>query len=335
MKPSKDNPVYSVYVTINNVKYDLTPALIRLDLSEQENQLAQVATIDLFNTLVDGKYLTGLLTVRNRVTVFANDGERSDEVFRGFIWARPYTSGLEDRELTLKCYDHLIYLQESEEAQYFSAGKSSKDVVSSLCSKWGVQLDWSYSTITHSKMALRGALSDIIMSDVLDLVKDRTGTKYVIRSEKDVMKVMGVGQNATVYSFKSKENAIQTRSESTMDGMTTKVVILGKADDDGRQPIEATVDGDTSTYGTLQKIISRNENTALADAKKEAEGILKESGQPFWDWQVRAPDIPWIRKGDKVYVNAGDIYDSTLIVASVSHISSSTKKEITMTLKRA
>ena len=334
MKPSKENPVYSVYVTINNVKYDLTPALISLDLSEQENQLAQSATIDLFNTLVDGKYLTGLLTVRNRVTIYANDGERSDEVFRGFIWARPYTSGLEDRELTLKCYDHLIYLQESEEAQYFSAGKSSKDVVSSLCSKWGVKLDWSYSTITHSKMALRGPLSDIIMSDVLDLVKDRTGAKYVIRSEKDVMKVMGVGQNSTVYSFKSKENAIQTRSESTMDGMITKVVILGKADDDGRQPVEATVDGDTSTYGTLQKIISRNENTALADAKKEAEGILKESGQPFWEWQVRAPDIPWIRKGDKVYVNAGDIYDSNLIVASVSHTISSTKKEITMTLKR-
>lgn len=334
MKASAKNPIYTVYINSGGTKYNVTPALIALDFSDQQKQLAQSVVVDLMNVRVGGSYLTGILKVRDRVFIYANDGDRNEEVFRGYVWTRSYGSSLDDREIRLKCYDSLIYLQESEDAAYFSAGKSSKDVMASLCTKWGIQMEYSYESITHSKLALRGNLSDIFMDDVLDLVKDRTGKKYVIRSEKDVMRVLPHGANATVYSFKAGENAISTTSECTMDGMITKVVILGKADDNDRQPVEATVSGQTGTYGTLQKLITRSENTSLADAKKEANSLLKEKGSPKWQFEVRAPDIPWIRKGDKVLVNAGDIVNSTLIAVSVDRTISSTKKEMTLTLER-
>lgn len=334
MKASAKNPVYTVYIVSGETKYNVSPAVINLDFSDQKKQLAQCVTIDLVNVKAGSRWLAGLVNVRDRVFIHANDGTRNEEVFRGYVWTRGYGSSLKDREIRLKCYDNLIYLQESEDSEYFSAGKSSKDVTSALCSKWGIKLEYSYESITHSKLALRGNLADIFTGDVLDLVKDRTGKKYVIRSEKDVMKVLPHGANDTVYSFKAGENAISTSSECTMAGMITKVVILGKADDNDRKPVEATVSGKTGQYGTLQKLINRSENTTLADAKKEANSILKEAGDPKWEFEVRAVDIPWIRKGDKVHINAGDIANSTLIAVGVDRTISSKKKEMVLTLEK-
>ena len=237
--------------------------------------------------------------------MYANDGSKKEEVFRGYVWNPTYRSGLTERTLKLKCYDNLIYFQESEHYAYFSKGKKTKDVCESICKDWGVKLKYTYESITHSKLPLRGNLSDIFTADLLDLVKDRKGTKYVILSEKDVMQIKPVGSNSTIYRFVAGENAIQTYSSCTMDGMVTKVVILGKADDNERQRVEATVKGKTDEYGTLQKVITRDENTSLSEAKKDAKSIIDEKGKPKWEYELHATDVPWIRKGDKVYVDAG------------------------------
>lgn len=115
-----------------------------------------------------------------------------------------------------------------------------------------------------------------------------------------------------------------------MDDMVTQVVITGKADEEGREPVEATVSGNTGQYGTIQQVISRDENTSLADAKAEAQGILDENGEPKWEYEIRVADIPWLRKGDKVFVAAGDIDNRELIVTGVSR--SISAKAATMTL---
>lgn len=334
MKASQGNPVYTVYIVDGNTKYDITPAVTSLDFSEQKKQMAQSVNIGVANVQFKGKWLTSILKVRQRVFIHANDGTKSGEVFRGYVWTRSYKANVSDRDITLKCYDNLIYFQESQEAEFFPDGKNTKDVVAALCEKWGVKLEYSYESITHSKLALRGTLSDLFTADILDLVVDRTSKKYVIRSEQDTMKVLTVGQNSTVYKIVAAQNAATTRSECTMDGMKTKVVILGKAADDGREPVEATVAGKTDQYGTLQEIISRDENTSLADAKKEAQGVLKNKGEPFWEYEILTPDIPWIRKGDRVYVNAGDIANKELIVWSVSRSIDAKKKTMTLTLEK-
>lgn len=334
MKATAERPIYSVYLISNGNKYDVTPALIGLDFSDQKNQMAQSATVRLMNIRVGTGWLAGMMRVRDRVFVYADDGSRNDEVFRGFIWSRSYESSLNDREIVLKCYDNLIYWQESQDAEYFSPGKSTKDILSALCAKWGVPLEYSYASITHSKLALRGNLADLVTDDILDLVKDRTGKKYVIRSQKDVVQIKSVGSNKTVYRFLAGQNAVRTNSVCTMDGMVTKVIILGKADDEDRQPVEAAVSGSTGAYGTLQKVINRSSNTALADAKKEAQSILKENGAPKWEYELTAPDIPWIRKGDKVYVNAGDIYNSYLIVTSLNRSIREKTCKMTLTMEK-
>lgn len=334
VKGTVDNPGYAVYIVSGSTKYNVTPALISLDFSDQKTGMAQSLTVKLLNIKVKGSWLSDVFKVRDRIYVHAADGSKAAEVYRGFVWTRTYDSGLTTREITLRCYDNLIYLQESDDSLYFEAGKSTSDVCSSICNNWGVKLNYSYSSITHEALALRGNLSDIFMDDILDKVKDKTGKKYVILSDKDTMHIKPVGSNTTVYHFKAAQNAIATRSECTMDGMVTKVVILGTKNDSDHYPVEASVTKNTDDYGTLQKTETRSEDTTLEDAKKEAENILKEKGSPKWEYELQAPDVPWIRKGDKVYVNAGDIAGTYLIAVSVDRIIDGTRKTMTLTLEK-
>lgn len=334
MKASRENPIYTTYIVAGGNKYNITPAVTELDFSDPKREIAQRATIGVMNVKVKDKRLSDLLGVRNRVYIHADDGSKNDEVFRGYIWTDGNRAANDARDLTLICYDNLIYFQESEEAAYFSSGKSTDSVCSTLCGNWGVKLAYNYETITHSKMALRGGLADIFVDDILDPVKERTGKKYVIRSIKDVMHIDGVGQNTTVYRFKSAGNSVEFRRECTMNGMVTKVVILGKADDNDRRPVEATVSGNTSEYGTLQKLIDRDENTSLADAKKEANSIIKENGEPKWEFELKASDVPWVRKGDKVHVDIDGVMSGYLIVTDVSRAISNKSKMMTLTMEK-
>ena len=333
MEALQQRPVYTVYIVSGGTKYNVTPALNSIDRSDSDSQIAQKVILHLTNIMVDGTWLVGLLKARDRVYVYANDGEKNEEVFRGYLWTRKYNSSVDDRDLEYTCYDNLIYFQESEDALFFASGKKTKDVFQSICDKWKVPLSYTYDSITHEKLPLKGRMYDFFTADILDLVKKKNGKKYVILSDRDTMYIKPVGSNSTIYHFKAGKNVSKVASGWTMDGMITQVVILGKAGDDERQPVEATVSGDTSTYGTLQKIEDRDENTSLEEAKKEANTTIKEKGKPKWEYIVDAPDIPWIREGDKVYLDAGEVVESYLIITAIDRSSDMKNCEMTLTLE--
>lgn len=335
MAASLENPIYTVYLVDGNNKYNLSPAVVEIQSTNQDQQVAQSVQITMANIkATSDKTIAGLIKVRQRIFVHANDGKQNGEVFRGFVWTRYPEASLDSNTVTIKCYDNLIYMQESEDSFYFSKGKKTSSVMKSICSRWGIPLNYSYSSITHGKLVLRGNLTNIFMSDVLDLVKKRTGTKYVILSQKDTMYIMPVGSNTTVYQVTKKNNAVTTRAEETMDGMTTKVKILGQAKKNSqKQPVVATVKGDTAKYGTLQKLQDKDKDTSLAAAKKEANYEIKQNGKPHKEYQVEAVDIPWIKKGDKVLVNAGSISNKTLIAVGIERNITNAKKTMTLTLR--
>lgn len=334
MKAILQRPVYTVYIISDNIKYNVTPALISLDRSEADSQIAQKVTLHLMNIMVDGTWLVGLLKPRNRVYVYANDGETNAEVFRGYLWSREYRSSLSERELTYTCYDNLIYFQESEDTFFFPKGKNTKDVFQEICDKWEVELRYTYETITHEKLPLKGAMYDFFTADILDLVKKKTGKKYAIISDQDVMCIKTVGSNSKIYHFLAGKNVSSVDSGWTMDGMITQVVILGKADEDSEcEPVEAIVSGDTKTYGTLQKLESISENTDLEEAKEDAQYTIDEKGKPKWEYVMTGPDIPWIREGDKVYLDAGEVVESYLIVTNIDRSYDSKKCEMTLTME--
>lgn len=333
MTPSVEDPKYFAYITTSDRKYNVTNALVSLDLSEQEKQIAASATLNIADVEVEGKMLSTLIKPSHRVTITAYDGKTNDEVFSGYVWDISPKESLTDNNFSLKCYDQLIYWQESEDSDFFAEGKSTKDIMKTLSKNWGISMIYEYESITHEKLVLRGAISDFVTADVLDPVQKRTGVKYVIRIEKENVVVRPVGWNETVYKIIGGFNAIEIRRYITMNGVTTQVVLLGKSSDDQKTPVEATVSGNTAEYGTLQKIISRDEDMTIEDAKDEANTIIKD-GVPKWEYDVKAVDIPWIRKGDKVMVDTKTL-KGFFIVKSIDREISNRGKTMTLTVVAA
>lgn len=327
--PSVENPLYLVSIITRDKKYDVQNALVSLDTSENEKQIATAVTIGLADVDCGSDSLSNIIKMADRVIVHANDGTKQDEVFRGYVWDISPKESLASCDLSLKCYDNLIYWQESEDSDFFASGKSTPDIIKSLGENWGINIKYEYNSITHEQLVMRGAIADFITADVLNTVQNRTGERYVIRSEKDVAIIRAVGMNETVYKISSDNNATELRRYISLNGVKTQVIILGTASDDEKTPVEAMVSGETETYGTLQKIISMTEDTTREDSVKEARNIIKENGIPKWEHDVKAVDIPWIRKGDKVEIVTSTLRGEFIVKSIVREIRNKGK---TMTL---
>ena len=305
---SKDNPHYRVTV-INSSgnKYEITGALTDLVLEEQENGIAQRVKLSFMQAKHDGKYLTSLINVHDRLYVFASTGRSSQEVFRGYVWDDVYEKG-ETKEISLTAYDNLIYLKESEEYKFYSSGKSTKSIFQDICNSKGIKLKYNHSSIKHGKLVIKGTIADAFDSDLLEEVRKKTGKRGVIRSTKGTLEVFTEGKgNSTIYKLYhgAGGNLIKTRHTVSLDGITTKVTIMGHAEKDKKAPIKATVKGDTKKYGTIQKTIYASESDKLSELKKEAKQLIKDDGKPKTEVQATAIDNPWIRKGDTVYLDDG------------------------------
>ena len=312
------NPAYkAVIIDSAGTKYGFEKVQESLDISQPEKEIAQKVVLEVPNITINGKKLKDLISVKNRAYVYYDIGSGWVEKFRGYVWTRQFQES-DDKSFRVVCYDRAIYLQNSKDSFYFVKGKKTKAILDSICKKWGITLVFNYSQITHPKLAIRSqAISDTII-EILDEVKKQTGKKYVVFFDKDVMYVNTVGTNSTIYSVKQRENAMKISVEETMDGMVTKVVIRGSQDNNGKTPVVATVNGDTSNYGTLQDEISKDKDTSVSNAKKEANEILKEKGKPFRSRSVTAIDNPLIKKGDKVNVQTESM-SGDFIVISVDH----------------
>lgn len=287
------------------------------------------------NCISDGRLLSEILYVRDRVFIYANDGSEVKEVFRGYIWKKEYTNN-KKRIISLICYDNLIYLQKSEDSRYYSSGKKTEEIITDICRAWGIDVIYRYKSIEHKKLPLQGKISDMLQ-DTLDKVKKNTSIKYVIKSSEDTIYIepVGANYNGIMYELNRKENAIATSSITTMDDVVTKILFLGEADDNGEVPINDTLEGNVERWGTLQKIMSDDsdnssnslkslasqddeEDTLYESARDEGEYILQENGQPKDTYKVYAINNPWLRKGDLVKVCAGDM-NYMYIITSISH----------------
>lgn len=342
---SKAAPVYSVHF-LNSSNLDIFVDAITTDLklSESKNELAQKVSISLVNCLNEENYLLSeLLNVRDRVFIYANDGEECREVFRGYIWHKNYKNN-QKKIVTLTCYDNLIYLQKSEDSRYYSSGQSTVDIFNDICLAWGIDLRYNYESIIHKKLPLSGKIADMMTSDLLDKVKKKTGIKYVIRSAEDIIYVdrYGANVNEKIYEINRAENAIYTSSDVNMDDVITKIIFTGKTEDSGEVPITDTLEGDTARWGTIQKIIrddsedensdEEEEDSLFENAHDEGQYILDENGKPKETFEVKAINNPWIRKGELVKIGAGDM-NYRYIVTSITH--NAVDKTMTLDLELA
>ena len=125
---TKESPKYTVIIIDGDTTYYINPMLISIELSENENEMAQKAVLTVDNIQINNVWSTSIFHVRQRVFIYADDGVNKDEVFRGYIWETGYTSSNTTRDFVLTCYDDLVFLIKSEDYVYMSSGKETKDI---------------------------------------------------------------------------------------------------------------------------------------------------------------------------------------------------------------
>lgn len=324
----------------SGTKYQLKNITTDLIVGQEENDLSEKVNITFANLKVGNKQLSSLVKIRQRAYVYADTGSGYKEVFRGYVWERKFDRSIDVKDISLVCYDRLIYLQNSKDNFYRKKGAKTKDVITSIAKKWGVKIKYNYVSIIHGKLVYRSEyISDIIVS-ILNKAKKKTGIGYVIRCEKGVMVIEKEGSNSTVYKVESGDNSISQSYTESMDGMITKVKIVKaetvkKKDSEketGRYVTVANVKGNVKEYGTLQDIIEKGSDEKLSEAKKEANNIIKKDGHTKKDITVTAVDNPWIKKGHKVYINSG-VLKNNYIVKGIEH--DATKHIMILEVKKA
>lgn len=305
---------------------DLNPAVTRLSWQDPPEEVAQRATIQLAQVKTDRGFLNQLLPLCTVIQIVANGAE----VFRGIVWEWEYESS-SNREITLTCYDYFIYAQNSKTFAYFPEGKSTQDIIGTICSDAGISLSYKWDSATHDKTVFRGNyIADQIL-ETLDKAKKRIGGAPVATFAGGTLTIQKAAYNKTIYHFKATESAMMTSERMTMDGLVTKVAIYGAESEDDRRQVEAVVNGKTE-YGTLQDVVLRTSTSSLSDAKKEAQTILQEDGSPKRTINAEVPDVPEIRKGWKIRVDAGSLI-GYFIVKGVTH--DATARSMSLELKRA
>jgi len=317
-------------LTETGARYLLNGELQSLQWEEQKNELAQRASVTLANAQIGGQKIIALAKLNCVIMIYGKWGSTRQLVFEGVIWEWPYTESV-SKDLKLTVYDRAKYLMQSEDFRYYSAGMTTSDIVGDICREWGVPLSYTWrQSVTHEKKVFnRRHLSDMII-ELLDEAARKTGGRYVILFRDGRLHITGRGMNIAVYRFDGT-NTETTVNKLSMNELVTRVKVIGKQDNDGRAPVEAVRDGDTR-FGVLQRIVQRDTNTTLGAAIAEADTVIREGGKPKETNQITIPDLPFLRKGDKVELAAGNL-KGIFYVEGVSHNADIGK--MTLTVERA
>lgn len=322
--PTTKQVAYTLYFQKGGKLYQLMSACSNLELSEEKETLAQTLTFDLASVKADGTYIGSILDPGDIIHLTCNDGDRKGELFRGPIWEANYSH--DGRSLSYTAYDPLIYLKQSKDALYFPKGRDTKQIFETVCNKWGIPLEYTYTTIKHDKVGGTAptSLSDFFFERLKE-VRDKTHLQWTLLYQDQKLIVRYRGSNQTVYTLTDNTNLTSAEFRRSMDNVITQIIITGEVSgdksDESAAPIEATMKGTTKArYGTIQDVKAREDKQTLAQAKEEAQKTLWENRLPKNTFLFESVDYPFMRVGDIVNVESGaNAGYSKLCVKSITH----------------
>lgn len=292
-----------VLETEQGKKYELTNFITDLGWEELEKELAARISFSAKNDKTSKGRLSSLAKPGCYVYLYYqyNNGALKEAVRGRIVEWNPSASGSSEL-LKVKAYDNLYDLQESEDNLYFSSGSGTKQIISTIFSRWGIRIaKYTGPNVTHGSIKEAKKKLGQMVVETLSEAKKKGGGDAVVRSVQGNVQILSTGSNTSVYHFEETKNLTSASHKISTAGMVTRVKVIGEEDSDGRRPLEATVDGQTK-YGIRQKIVTRGSDESIGEAKKAAGEIIKEDGKPKEEIKVTTVEIPLIRKGDLVHV---------------------------------
>ena len=305
-------------------KLDITDVCEEITWQEFESEFSVRITFSAYNTrMKDGRWLPEKLRLNCILAVYSNYSGTWEEVARGTLHSWEPEETNKTCILDGEANDILYDLQKSQEYRYVTDGTKTDDIIKTIFEDWGITLGtYEGPSEKHSKTAYKSDYVGDILCDILSEAKKKGARKCFIRARGNVVDVIPRGTNSVIYSLRADTNVTDVSAKISTQNIVTRVVVLSKANDDARQSIEATVDGRTE-YGIKQKIITRGSDESLEDARKTAQEELDENGKPEREYKLSGlPDIPPLRKGDKIKIHAGAL-DDFYYVKSITHYASS------------
>ncbi|MEG1904892.1 MAG: hypothetical protein RR212_10885 [Bacteroidales bacterium] len=324
--PIKTN--YEIFVLRSEGnKYNLGKLVTSCTWREMENDYVCRATITMANVKTSlGCWTEHITPLGSRIFIFAN----GQQVFCGTVWNHRYRSEKSSETIEVTANDWMIYLSQSKDSAYFGAGALTIDVCEQTCQRWGIDVRYQYFPYNHGKLVFKNKSIMDQLSEVCTECQDKNnGRKFIMQFESDMaLYIRGQGYNDTVYVLTGGElgtrSLISVELESSLDNLVTKVNVLGKADDEGRESVEASVEGDTS-FGVLQEQIYRDNDKSIEETTAEAQGILDKKGKPEHAFSITCPDIPFVRKGHRIHcVFSAEINDYFYVLSVTHNVSSRT-----------
>ena len=314
-------------------QYNIKEYASNLGWEENPKELAMRVTFSVKNDTPSNGRISDIAKPGCLVIITAECGSLSDEVARGYITRWQPTETNRKNEFKVTAYDESYNLQKSEDALYYQKGMSTSSIVGDITGRWGIPLaGYDGPNIVHDKLIFTGKALSEILYDVMDDATKKSGVHALVRCEKGKMRVIRWGKNNTVWAFESS-NSEQTSYEISTESMITRVNVIGEENDEGRTPVEATVEGQTR-YGIRQKIYKRGTDETPEEALAAANEILDEHRDPEETMKIIAPDVPFIRKGDRIYCKVG-YANGYYYVKGIRHDASNGKMTMDITKKES
>lgn len=290
-------------------QYNIKDYIQNLGWEENDNEISVRSSFTVKNDDTSMGYLSSIIKAGCLVGIFASDGVSFDEeVARGYV--ETWNPVEKNSGHVLKCvmYDELYKLQKSQDNRYYPTGTGTKSAVQGIFNDWEIPHgDYRGPNASHGKKVFNNNyLSDIIL-DLLDDAVKKGEKRCIIRASKGITSIIPRGSNKSVYVFKFDNAQSFSQTISTTE-LITRVKVVGQADDEGKQSVEVTLNGKTE-YGIRQRIYTRGSDETLSDAKSAAQEILDGEGKIEKEMVVQSPDVPFIRKGDLVYIMNGFVSD--------------------------
>lgn len=297
-----------VLVYENGQSLVLNNLLIGFSWEDMDGQMAQRADLHLYNTLVNGEYLTSVIKLGTYIIIYASFNGTRNGVFSGRVWTWRYSSA-QNKDFEIIAYDSLIYAQKSKFSFYFSAGEKTSSIIKKICDCDHLNLPVEYlgDDVTHATEKNLSQSGGEFLLNILDNAYKKGARKCVIRWENDKLWIVPKGDNKDVYVFEAGKNVMSTNHRITLDDLVTRVIIRGRNKDETVGTLETPpIDGKTE-FGIIQDIYLRSQDTSLEEAKKAAYEIMNERGEPKERLKLESIDLPILRKGHKIKVMAGSL----------------------------
>ena len=298
----------ALIVTETGGQIDLTPEsrpiLTELTWEENRGELAARANIAMPNIRIGTDWLANKIKLNQKLFIYADWGQGTQEVFRGPIVHRNLDDDA-NGEINVLAYDSLWYYQRSQDQLYITQGTTCKAAITRLLDRWKVKYVYNGPTIKLGKGRLfkNDTIAEIILT-LLEEARQKGAGECVVKDIAGTMVIEPVASNKTIWKF-TPDILTRVRDEQSIEELVTRVKILSDMGNDQESPVDAVVDGKTE-FGILQEILHYDMDTTLAEAKQAARTILNDKGSPRKTLAFETIDVPPLRKGDKIQFSVGE-----------------------------